>query len=134
MGAHTTKLSSCFACAIFMEATGYPASSTHLGRGECWAPLYPESPTGGAIDMTAKQNIARKTANAKWEVYCKMIVDSILACDGFRAQLKNDTYRASFDQLRSFVRGKDASAYANLILDALTYRKSETDRLLATLT
>ncbi|NOK12998.1 hypothetical protein, partial [Corallococcus exercitus] len=41
VGKDTTKLASCFPCSIFMEATGHPASSTHLGRGESWSPLYP---------------------------------------------------------------------------------------------
>jgi hypothetical protein len=36
LGSGTTKVSSCVPCAIFMESIGMPASSIHLGRGDCW--------------------------------------------------------------------------------------------------
>lgn len=37
-GNQTTKISSCFPCTTYMYATGYPPSSSHLGRGESWVP------------------------------------------------------------------------------------------------
>ena len=40
VGDQTTKMASCVPCTLFMLAQGYPPTSTHLGRGESWAPLY----------------------------------------------------------------------------------------------
>ncbi|UAA37647.1 hypothetical protein KIH87_13125 [Paraneptunicella aestuarii] len=37
-GSQTTKISSCFPCTTYMYATGFPPSSSHLGRGESWVP------------------------------------------------------------------------------------------------
>ena len=36
LGPNTTKASSCLPCSIFMTASGKPATSTHLGRGDYW--------------------------------------------------------------------------------------------------
>ena len=37
-GMSTTKIASCFACTTYMYTTGFPPSSTHLGRAESWVP------------------------------------------------------------------------------------------------
>jgi hypothetical protein len=39
VGSKTRKLASCFACTTYMWASGFPAFSTHLGRGESWGVL-----------------------------------------------------------------------------------------------
>lgn len=36
VGKDTTKVSSCFPCATFMQSVKQPASSVHLGRGDYW--------------------------------------------------------------------------------------------------
>jgi hypothetical protein len=40
IGTQTYKLASCVPCSTFMLANGIAASSTHLGRGESWSPLF----------------------------------------------------------------------------------------------
>ncbi|MDB9315597.1 hypothetical protein PN462_20965 [Spirulina sp. CS-785/01] len=37
-GTKTTKVASCFACATYMIASGFPPTSMHLGRSESWVP------------------------------------------------------------------------------------------------
>jgi hypothetical protein len=36
----TPKLASCFMCATFMDAAGYPANAVHIGSSDSWMPLY----------------------------------------------------------------------------------------------
>ncbi len=36
----TPKLASCFMCATFMDAAGYPANAVHLGSSDSWIPVY----------------------------------------------------------------------------------------------
>jgi hypothetical protein len=131
VGKSTAKLASCFPCSIFMEATNFPASSTHLGRGECWTPLYPESPSG-PIDLTTKQNQARLLSNAAWADYCKKIIDLGLKCV-FDAQLQTQKHKDSLKALNAYVAGKMPMIYANLILDAVTVQMPEADRINQTL-
>lgn len=40
IGDVTPKLASCFLCATFMDAAGYPANAVHLGSSDSWTPLY----------------------------------------------------------------------------------------------
>ena len=47
VGDLTKKMASCLPCTLFMVAAGYPPNSTHLGRGESWAPLYETYNPGG---------------------------------------------------------------------------------------
>jgi hypothetical protein len=131
VGKSTAKLASCFPCSVFMEATNYPASSTHLGRGECWAPLYPESPSG-PIDPTTKQNQARILSNSAWADYCKKIIDLGLKCV-FETQLQTQKHKDSLKALNAYVGGKTPIMYANLILDAVTVQMPEADRINQTL-
>ncbi len=47
VGDSTKKMASCLGCTLFMNATGYPPTSIHLGSAESWAPLYaPYNPNG----------------------------------------------------------------------------------------
>lgn len=39
-GDKTPKLASCFMCATFMDAAGYPANAVHIGSSDSWTPLY----------------------------------------------------------------------------------------------
>lgn len=129
--AKTTKLASCICCAVFMEATGYPASCTQLGRADCWAPLYPESPTGGAPDMATAQNKARAAANSAWATYCATIIKAGIPL--IEKNLVGDDHKFSLDKLKAYVNGRQPMDFANLILDAVTLGQNETERLGRTL-
>lgn len=126
VGSKTSKLASCFTCAIFMEATGFPASATHIGRGESWAPLYPE---GG--DQNSTQNASRTDCNNRWAAYCKTIVDAGIQC--MTGAVVTDDHQASLGELKKYLSGKSPADYANLILDAVTVHASEVDRVNRTL-
>lgn len=121
VGNPTTKLASCFTCASFMQANDYPASAIHLGRGESWCPLYPESG-----DSKNAQDRARTLCHDKWAAYCKTIVDFGIRC--LEGHLTQD-HTASFAKLKSWVSDKKSMDYANIILDAVTVHDSETKRL-----
>jgi hypothetical protein len=127
----TTKLASCICCAVFMEATGFPASSTHLGRAECWAPLYPENAGGGAPDMSTAQNKSRAKANSTWAAYCATIISAGMPL--IERNLKDDEHRRSFASLKVYAQGRQPIDFANLILDAVTLCQNETTRLGRTL-
>jgi len=127
----TTKLASCICCAVFMEATGFPASCTHLGHADCWAPLYPENPAGSAPDMSTAQNKARAGANDAWATYCAAIVKAGLPL--IEKNLVGAAHQASFAKLKAYASTCQPVDCANLILDAATLCQSETERLARTL-
>lgn len=132
VGKNTVKLASCFPCAIFMEATGYPASSTHLGRGESWCVLHSKG--------TTSQDTARQECNDKWAEYCKKIITRGIACMQKKGAdpIVNENHQASYDALckyiKDFATPSNKYLYANLILDAVTVHKSEYKRVNDTLT
>lgn len=138
VGAKTTKLASCLPCSLFMEATGFPASSTHLGRGESWCVLHPtaqdEQPTNRSPGRLSRGE-ALKACNDQWAAYCRRILTS-----GSRAIERSltDDHLLSFDALQAMLQlfeGHKASDYfwANLILDACTIHDSECKRIGRTL-
>lgn len=134
VGNQTTKLASCFPCAIFMEATNHPASSTHLGRGESWCILHPEG------DIKSTESLARTQCNDKWASYCQTIITRGMACMAKSGgSLVNDTHQYSFAALQTYLHLQNNNKptnqylYANLILDALTVHKSEFKRVNDTL-
>lgn len=127
VGKKTTKLASCFTCAIFMEANGFPASATHLGRGESWCPLYAAS-----IESNTTQDVSLRECNAKWANYCKSIIDAGIEC--IASRLTDAGHRVSYQRLIDYVAAhQDAFDYANLILDAVTVHDSEVNRIDRTL-
>lgn len=141
VGKETTKLASCIPCSFFMEATGYPASSTHLGRGESWGPLYPDDTlTKATTKATTKESIARTNSNTAWYNYCQKIIVAGLAClrapneEEMPLYLTED-HRVTVTRLVDYVGllGSESRAYANLILDAVTVHDSELKRLGRTL-
>ncbi|RKH58099.1 hypothetical protein [Corallococcus aberystwythensis] len=136
VGNKTTKLASCFPCSIFMEATGHAASSTHLGRGESWSPLYPPA------NPTTTQHKAWQACNAQWQAYCKSIIDAGLQCLKKAPAQLNADWTASVAALDLYLNGPRgvnktpataAQAYANLILDAVTVHDHEVKRVNRTL-
>lgn len=124
VGDATTKLASCMPCSLFMEATGFPASSSHLGRGESWCILHPVDP-----GLKTTQDQARAHCNDQWAAYCKTIVASGIKC--MEGQVTDD-HLASFALLKSFA-GRDTYAWGNLILDAVTVHNGECQRINVTL-
>lgn len=128
VGGPTTKLASCFACSIFMEATGYPASSTHLGRGESWCILH-------GAGTSATQDQSREACNDKWAAYCQTILNHGMACLVSKTAnlLKPGDHQKSFEFLEAFLNGKNTPQnkylYGNLILDALTVHNSDYKRI-----
>lgn len=146
----TTKLASCLTCALFMEATGYPASSTHLGRGESWCIIHsPYDPNNPNDQNKTVQNISRKACNDKWADYCRKIIIQGMKC--MVTPAKNlisviddghgNTLQLSYAALQAYLAdntsadhyAKDSYKFANLILDAVTVHNSECKRINATL-
>ncbi len=133
VGEKTSKLASCFTCSIFMEATGYPASSTHLGKGESWCILH-----ATATPAVTSQDKARQACNDKWAAYCQQIINNGLACMVTpKANLLNQDHEVSFAALKAYLATRNTPAhaydYAHLILDAVTVSQKEYARVNATL-
>lgn len=127
VGDNTTKLGSCFACAIFMEASGYPASATHLGQCASWCPQYPadgdESPAAKAV----------RDCNKKWFKYCGDILflgyEAIARSNAIVKNRKN-----SFAALKKVLYfPQEDNSFANLILDAITIHDKDFQRVNRTL-
>ena len=129
VGTQTTKLASCFPCATFMEATGFPASSTHIGRGESWCIVYPNSTD------TSDRKKALDASNLLWQNYCKKIIINGLKCMS-KGDVIETKHKASFAKLNEKLSDLEAHPplyFSNLILDALTVHKSEYVRVNDTL-
>jgi hypothetical protein len=129
--ASTTKLASCICCALFMEATDHPASCTHLGRADSWAPLYPENPGGGVPNMSTVQNKSRAAANDKWAAYCATVITAGIPL--IEKNVVGAEHVQSAAKLKACVAGLKPVDFANLILDAVTLGQNETARLKRTL-
>ncbi len=124
VGDKTTKLSSCFPCSVFMEATGYPASSTHLGRGESWSPLYPKTPAATSQDKGFHK------ANTAWHAYCRAILVAGADCLMKGKALVATSHDGSLALLHTYLGAHTAPLdSANLILDAVTVHESEVKRV-----
>lgn len=127
VGNNTTKLGSCFACAIFMEASGYPASATHLGKCASWCPQYPadgdESPAAKAV----------RDCNKKWHKYCGDIL--LLGYEAIaRSNAIVEDHKNSFAALNKFLKPRpEDNSFANLILDAITIHDKDFQRVNRTL-
>ncbi|RPE08663.1 hypothetical protein EGT74_16625 [Chitinophaga lutea] len=133
VGSKTSKLASCFTCSIFMEATGHPASSTHLGKGESWCVLHPT-----ATPAVTPQDKARQASNDKWAAYCQQILNKGMACMvTTKANLLNQDHEGSFAALKAYLANRNtpdkAYDFANLILDAVTVSQKEYLRVISTL-
>lgn len=133
VGDKTSKLASCFTCSIFMEATGHPASSTHLGKGESWCILH-----SAATPAVTTQDKARQACNDKWAAYCQQIINKGLACMVTpKLNLLDKNHEVSFAALKAYLATRNTPAhmydYANLILDAVTVSDKEYLRVIATL-
>lgn len=145
IGVETYKLASCIPCSTFMLANDIDASSTHLGRGESWAPLfngesnspsyYPdrEDPPDGEI--TIAKAIKRK--NAKHSAFMhramKAGVDRLLKASAWVNPDCMPALEALTEHLK--VHAKDDNTVArDLFLDSLTIHKSDVSRIDGALT
>ncbi|HEX8081072.1 MAG TPA: hypothetical protein VF557_12745 [Jatrophihabitans sp.] len=131
VGDRTTKLASCFPCTMFITSLGYPPSSSHLGRGESWAPLYqPHNP--GARHEPNESAVIRDL-NTAWAAACGVWLQYGI---GVLAQAKvAKSHAGAVEDLYNFVetRRNDPTVGATLILDALTIHQKESTRIDQTL-
>jgi hypothetical protein len=123
-------------------AAGFPASSTHIGRGESWGTL-PGGTLGGGEDHAfsgggeggSEQQIAR-SMNIRWhtQIYHYLRQGSRLL-ERHRLAM-TPAHRAAAVLLASYVDQNGAGALVtggNLFLDAITFHKNDTLRLIHTL-
>lgn len=122
----TTKLASCFLCAVFMEATGFPASSVHLGGSESWAPAY--------FDESRLLQNAIVDCNARWASYCDEILNLGFVCIQ-KVELSTPGHIKSLAALQEYMNKNKRvqRSSANLILDASTVFDKLVVRVLRTL-
>jgi hypothetical protein len=136
VGKDTTKLASCFACSVFMEATGHPASSTHLGRGESWTIISPTVKPGAAsADPWLESNLTTQHAayaecDKKWYEYVKTILTLGAAClEKAKAHL-TDNHKPALAALHTYLGTHSAfTDSGNLFLDALTVHDGDGKRV-----
>jgi hypothetical protein len=110
LGKNTAKVSSCVPCSIFMTSYGKPASSTHLGRGDNW-----NFPSQGS-------NLAREKET--WE---KKIIEYYKK--GMPLLLEPERpITVLVDTLAK--NGVQYNEIPDVFLEALTFEKSFTDRII----
>lgn len=131
VGRETTKMASCMPCTLFMVAQGYPPTSTHLGRGESWAPLYrPYNPN--AKEDEHEWAVVRDLNNS----WCATCDDCLrLGMDVLaHATIKSD-HLPAWEALQSYVQANRSgeAVAASLILDAVTIHDTEANRIAHTL-
>lgn len=142
VGEKTQKLSSCFACTTYMWATGYPASSTHLGRGASWGVL-PDGTLGEGEDHEfsgGKEGENEKaiagSMNVRWKSHMFHFVAQGTKLLEKHKPAMSPGHRIAADLLTQHVQmwgNADLASAGNLFLDAMTYHKNDTKRLLDTL-
>jgi hypothetical protein len=130
VGDHTKKMASCLPCTLFMAATGYPPTSTHLGRGESWAPLYQPYNPGGSAEPNEAGVI--RDLNGRWYDRCTEFVTlGLKILDDDHVAEDHKTSRIA---VRDYLdRNKGKTVAGTLILDALTLHDSEAERIDRTL-
>ncbi|MBQ4837127.1 hypothetical protein [Pseudoalteromonas luteoviolacea] len=139
IGKDTFKLASCAACSSFMMANNVDPSSSHLGRGESWAPYYTsESHNESCYKDHIEGGIgeAIKRCNSKYAEFMH-------TCLNIGAKVMNNTlswvsrsHVAALEKLLLKLEGskKDNTIARDLFLDAMTYHKSDAKRIDETLT
>lgn len=106
LGGATAKVGSCIPCSMFMEAADMPATATHLGRGDNWT-----------CNKTNPQYTAQWKAN--------IINDYKYGSDILKSKGLHLGEWGAFDA--------QISNLPEIFLDALTFEKSFTGRILSTL-
>lgn len=127
VGRQTTKLASCFACTLFMTATAYPPTSTHLGSAESWVPLYEPYKQSGTPD---KERIVINDLNARFAEYCDTVLRSGLkALDGDVIADRYNTCRANLRHTLGEAYDPENRVAVSIFLDALTVHSKELSRV-----
>ena len=130
VGDLTKKMASCLPCTLFMAANGYPPTSTHLGRGESWAPLYHPCNPDGRVEPNETGVI--RDLNRQWYDKCGAFV--ALGLEILDDDHIAEEHKASRDALRAYLQANKGDTVAGtLILDALTLHDSEAERIDRTL-
>jgi hypothetical protein len=138
VGKLTKKMASCLACTLFMVANEYPPTSTHLGRGESWAPLYypynvPYDPELTTEEQAMTHAIGTvRDLNNRWYDLCKVFLNrglDILEGVGMMA----DHVESAACLRHYLLKHPERTVAATLILDALSMHDGELDRLDRTL-
>ena len=131
VGDLTKKMASCLPCTLFMVAAGYPPNSTHLGRGESWAPLYETYNPGGHAEPNERAVI--RDLNNAWYAVCREFITLGLQIldDGHVAE----DHRLSRDAVDNYLAANTGHGpvAAILFLDAVSLHDTETDRINRTL-
>jgi hypothetical protein len=131
VGSQTKKMASCLPCTLFMVAAGYPPTSTHLGRGESWAPLYePYNPDGSAEPN--EPGVIRDLNNAWYDRCTEFVTLGLKILDDDHIA---EDHRISRDAVRDYIdtHSEDETVAGVLVLDAVTLHSGETDRINRTL-
>lgn len=133
IGADTFKLASCMSCSMFMTANGVDASSTHLGKGESWVPYYSgESHNHSHYPDKLAIGEAIDQCNAKHARFMHEALTRGVAALEQSPDWVNKTHAAALRELGNRLKEKatDANTVArDLYLDAMTYHKSDLQRL-----
>jgi len=132
IGTDTFKLASCLSCSSFMMANGVDASSSHLGRGESWAPYY-SAESHNPCHVPDKVAIATAIAqcNAKYaEFMHKCLTDGAQAMNASLTWVENNRKPALAALLEKLKTSTAVNTVArDLYLDAMTYHKNDAQRL-----
>ena len=134
IGTNTFKLASCLACSSFMMANGVDASSSHLGRGESWAPYYSgESHNASYLGDKLKGGI-NKAIEVCNDRYAKFMHHSLMkgvAAMGQSPSWVDEDHKPALAALAEKLKGSNESntVARDLFLDAMTYHKNDTRRL-----
>ena len=138
IGTDTYKLASCLPCSSFMMANDVDASSSHVGKGESWVPYYSaeshnpsyypdKTPIGDAITQCNRKHAARMH---EWMTNGVAAMTKVRA-DGWIGKDHTDALDKLIEKLKPSM--ADNTVARDLFLDALTFHKSDAQRVDAAL-
>jgi hypothetical protein len=129
LGAGTSKVSSCPACSMFMTASGMPATSTHLGRGDNW-----HIPDG--TEWYTSRTAWQKKIVAYYDAGAKAIRDYVAGPKVPGEPAEATAVRANIDKVKrvlDIVRAKIVTeSICDIFLEALTFEGSFTTKFSST--
>lgn len=146
IGGVTSKLASCMGCTFFMVANGYSPSSSHLGKGESWAPLYHQQDPREQVKVPkvdgryqeGNLGASLKKCNDTWAAHVSAwmrIGTAYMMEHRDHVEVSHQaTLQALHTRIGNLSDPTQDYVVANLLLDALTVHESDAVRLDATLT